>query len=68
MFAWTTVGTYVLARAIVARRPVRTTLRVGISSPRATEVEFFVATALAVAGSFGVAALLVRVPGVSRIV
>jgi hypothetical protein len=32
------------------------------------EVEFFVATALAVAGSFGVAALLVRVPGVSRIV
>ncbi|HEX6578462.1 MAG TPA: acyltransferase [Jiangellaceae bacterium] len=32
------------------------------------EVEFFVATALAVAGSFGVAALLVRIPGVSRIV
>jgi hypothetical protein len=36
--------------------------------PWPPEVEFFVATTLAVAGSFGVAALLVRIPGVSRIV
>ncbi|HEU0213527.1 MAG TPA: acyltransferase [Jiangellaceae bacterium] len=32
------------------------------------EMEFLVATTLAVAGSFGLAALLVRIPGLSRIV